>query len=142
MPKMKSHKGAQKRFGSTGVLVMAAIMGAADVDPFILGLTQVTGHGIALSTASLAVLIAAAMIATTSSDASTSPAVAPGGLESVNCEGGTEKVEAHCFWLPEASPRVTVKGWLPAVRVGGSGTEWVSVDTCPGAIKPRAWDWA
>ena len=32
-----------ERFGSAGVLVMAAIMGAADVDPFILGLTQTVG---------------------------------------------------------------------------------------------------
>jgi uncharacterized membrane protein (DUF4010 family) len=48
------------RFGGTGVLVMAAIMGAADVDPFILGLTQYMGSGLDLATAALAVVIAAA----------------------------------------------------------------------------------
>lgn len=48
------------RFGGVGVLVMAAIMGAADVDPFILGLTQTAGAGIALDTAALAIVIAAA----------------------------------------------------------------------------------
>ena len=48
------------RFGGTGVLVMAAIMGAADVDPFILGLTQYAGGGLDYGTAALAVVIAAA----------------------------------------------------------------------------------
>lgn len=50
-----------ERFGHTGVLVMAAIMGAADVDPFILGLTQTIGAGLDLQTAALAVIIAAAV---------------------------------------------------------------------------------
>jgi uncharacterized membrane protein (DUF4010 family) len=49
-----------ERFGGTGVLVMAAIMGAADVDPFILGLTQYVDHGLGYATAALAVVIAAA----------------------------------------------------------------------------------
>jgi uncharacterized membrane protein (DUF4010 family) len=48
------------RFGGTGVLVLAAVMGAADVDPFILGLTQYAGGGVALDIAALAVVIAAA----------------------------------------------------------------------------------
>lgn len=48
------------RFGSTGVLVLAAIMGAADVDPFILGLTQHAGGGLPMATAALAVVLAAA----------------------------------------------------------------------------------
>jgi uncharacterized membrane protein (DUF4010 family) len=48
------------RFGGTGVLVMAAIMGAADVDPFILGLTQYAGSEFTLVTAALAVVIASA----------------------------------------------------------------------------------
>jgi len=39
---------------------MAAIMGAADVDPFILGLTQNVGSTVTLETAALAVVIAAA----------------------------------------------------------------------------------
>ena len=50
-----------ERFGSTGVLVMAAIMGAADVDPFILGLTQTVGAGLTIETAALAVVIATAV---------------------------------------------------------------------------------
>jgi uncharacterized membrane protein (DUF4010 family) len=50
-----------ERFGSTGVLVMAAIMGAADVDPFILGITQTFGSGLTIETAALAVVIAAAV---------------------------------------------------------------------------------
>ncbi|MEX1309825.1 MAG: MgtC/SapB family protein [Candidatus Sulfomarinibacteraceae bacterium] len=48
------------QFGGTGVLIMAAIMGAADVDPFILGLTQQVGTTLGLETAALAVVIAAA----------------------------------------------------------------------------------
>jgi len=48
------------RFGDVGVLVMAGIMGAADVDPFILGLTQVAGGTVSLQLASLAIVIAAA----------------------------------------------------------------------------------
>jgi uncharacterized membrane protein (DUF4010 family) len=50
-----------EQFGNTGVLVMAAIMGAADVDPFILGLTQTLGAGLDLGTAAMAVLIASAV---------------------------------------------------------------------------------
>jgi uncharacterized membrane protein (DUF4010 family) len=50
-----------ERFGNTGVLVMAAIMGAADVDPFILGLTQTIGGGLDLGVAALAVVIASAV---------------------------------------------------------------------------------
>jgi uncharacterized membrane protein (DUF4010 family) len=49
-----------ERFGGTGVLVMAAVMGAADVDPFILGLTQHVGASLTLETAALAVVLAAA----------------------------------------------------------------------------------
>ncbi len=49
------------RFGDTGVLVLAGIMGAADVDPFILGITQQAGTDLALATAALAVVIAAAV---------------------------------------------------------------------------------
>jgi uncharacterized membrane protein (DUF4010 family) len=49
-----------QRFGGTGVLVMAAMMGAADVDPFILGITQQVGTTIPLETAALAVVLAAA----------------------------------------------------------------------------------
>jgi uncharacterized membrane protein (DUF4010 family) len=40
---------------------MAAIMGAADVDPFILGLTQTVGSALSIETAALAVVIAAAV---------------------------------------------------------------------------------
>jgi uncharacterized membrane protein (DUF4010 family) len=50
-----------ERFGTTGVLVMAGIMGAADVDPFILGLTQNIGSGLDLGIAALAVVIASAV---------------------------------------------------------------------------------
>jgi uncharacterized membrane protein (DUF4010 family) len=50
-----------ERFGDTGVLIMAVIMGAADVDPFILGLTQTVGSGLSIETAALAVVIAAAV---------------------------------------------------------------------------------
>lgn len=49
-----------ERFGGTGLLVLAVITGAADVDPFILGLTQYSGHGLSAGTAALAVLVAAA----------------------------------------------------------------------------------
>lgn len=48
------------RYGDVGLVVMAAIMGAADVDPFILGLTQVAGSSVGLDLAALAILIAAA----------------------------------------------------------------------------------
>lgn len=48
------------RFGGTGVLILAVIMGAADVDPFILGLTQQVGTTVPLGTAALAVVLAAA----------------------------------------------------------------------------------
>ena len=50
-----------EQFGNTGVLVMAGIMGAADVDPFILGLTQTLGTGLDIGTAALAVVIASAV---------------------------------------------------------------------------------
>lgn len=47
-------------FGSTGIAAMAVLMGASDVDPFIMGLTQTAGGSIAVSSAALAVVIAAA----------------------------------------------------------------------------------
>jgi uncharacterized membrane protein (DUF4010 family) len=49
------------QFGNTGVLVLAGIMGAADVDPFILGLTQTVGISLDVGTAALAVIIASAI---------------------------------------------------------------------------------
>jgi len=47
-------------FGSKGIAAMAVIMGASDVDPFIMGLTQTAGDAISISSAALAVVIAAA----------------------------------------------------------------------------------
>ncbi len=47
-------------YGGTGLLVLAGVMGAADVDPFILGLTQYLGHGLDASTAALAIVVATA----------------------------------------------------------------------------------
>jgi len=49
-----------QHFGNTGVLVLSAIMGTTDVDPFILGLTQTAGQGVTIATAAAAVVIAAA----------------------------------------------------------------------------------
>lgn len=48
------------RFGGAGLLVLAAIMGATDVDPFILGLTQLAAGRLDLMLAALAVVVAAA----------------------------------------------------------------------------------
>lgn len=48
------------QFGGTGVLVLSVVSGAADVDPFILGIAQFARHGLDPHTAALAVLIAAA----------------------------------------------------------------------------------
>jgi uncharacterized membrane protein (DUF4010 family) len=48
------------RFGGTGLLVMAAIMGTTDVDPFILGLTQQSAGAAPVALAALAVVVAAA----------------------------------------------------------------------------------
>jgi len=47
-------------FGSRGIAAMAVIMGASDVDPFIMGLTQNAGESMSVSIAALAVVIAAA----------------------------------------------------------------------------------
>jgi uncharacterized membrane protein (DUF4010 family) len=46
--------------GKLGVYALAAIMGVADVDPFILGITQSTGSMSSLSVAAAAIVIAAA----------------------------------------------------------------------------------
>jgi len=48
------------RFGGTGLVVLAAIMGTTDVDPFILGLTQQTAAAPPVAVAALAVVVAAA----------------------------------------------------------------------------------
>lgn len=48
------------RFGDAGLLLLAGVMGLADVDPFILGVAQLAGHGLDLGTAALAVVVAAA----------------------------------------------------------------------------------
>lgn len=47
------------RFGGAGVVVLAAVMGAADVDPFILGVAQQAGATVPVGTAALAVAVAA-----------------------------------------------------------------------------------
>lgn len=49
-----------QRFGDTGVLLLSAVMGTTDVDPFILGLTQSAGQALTVSTAAAAVVVAAA----------------------------------------------------------------------------------
>lgn len=51
---------AAVHLGQSGVFTLAAIMGVADVDPFIMGMTQSAGAVTSLSVASLAILIAAA----------------------------------------------------------------------------------
>jgi len=46
--------------GRAGVYVLAAVMGVADVDPFIMGMTQSAGAVTSLQVAAVAILIAAA----------------------------------------------------------------------------------
>jgi uncharacterized membrane protein (DUF4010 family) len=46
--------------GSAGVYSLAALMGFADVDPFIMGMTQSAGANTPLAVASIAILVAAA----------------------------------------------------------------------------------
>jgi uncharacterized membrane protein (DUF4010 family) len=46
--------------GRAGINTLAAIMGVADVDPFILGITQTAGAGTVLKLGAEAILIAAA----------------------------------------------------------------------------------
>lgn len=51
---------AVQYLGRTGVFGLAALMGATDVDPFIMGLTQAAGTATALSVAAQAIIIATA----------------------------------------------------------------------------------
>lgn len=51
---------ARTYLGTTGIFALAALMGVSDVDPFILGLTQASTHAVALETATVAIVIAAA----------------------------------------------------------------------------------
>jgi uncharacterized membrane protein (DUF4010 family) len=51
---------AASYLGKTGVYSLAALMGVADVDPFIMGMTQSAGTTAALSVAASAIIIAAA----------------------------------------------------------------------------------
>jgi uncharacterized membrane protein (DUF4010 family) len=46
-------------FGQTGIFTLAALVGAGDIDPFVLSLAQGGAQGIAAPTAAAAVLIAA-----------------------------------------------------------------------------------
>ncbi|RPJ74529.1 MAG: MgtC/SapB family protein [Acidobacteria bacterium] len=46
--------------GARGVYVLAAIMGVADVDPFIMGMTQAAGSSTAIHVAAIAILITVA----------------------------------------------------------------------------------
>ena len=45
--------------GTTGVYVLAALMGVSDVDPFIMGMTQSAGSMTPVSVAAAAIVIAA-----------------------------------------------------------------------------------
>jgi len=47
------------RFGSTGVYVLAAIVGVTDIDPFVLGIAQGGVANLSLSSAAISVLVAA-----------------------------------------------------------------------------------
>jgi uncharacterized membrane protein (DUF4010 family) len=49
----------QSAFGQTGILALAALVGASDIDPFVLSLAQGGAPGISLSAVAAAVLIAA-----------------------------------------------------------------------------------
>ncbi|HVN75951.1 MAG TPA: MgtC/SapB family protein [Thermoanaerobaculaceae bacterium] len=51
---------AVERFGTVGVIALAALMGVSDVDPFIMGLTQTAGAATPLLTAASAVVVATA----------------------------------------------------------------------------------
>ncbi len=51
---------ASEYLGRTGVFALAAVMGVADVDPFILSMTQSAGAATAFETAAAAIMIAAA----------------------------------------------------------------------------------
>jgi uncharacterized membrane protein (DUF4010 family) len=51
---------AVRYLGSTGVYVLAAIMGVADVDPFIMGMTQAAGAQTALHVAATAIVLTVA----------------------------------------------------------------------------------
>jgi uncharacterized membrane protein (DUF4010 family) len=46
--------------GKGGIYALAAVLGLADVDPFIMGMTQAAGTGTPLGTAAVAIIIAAA----------------------------------------------------------------------------------
>jgi uncharacterized membrane protein (DUF4010 family) len=49
----------QSAFGQTGILTLAALVGASDIDPFVLSLAQGGAPGISQSAVAAAVLIAA-----------------------------------------------------------------------------------
>ncbi len=49
-----------ERFGTVGIVALAALMGVSDVDPFIMGLTQTAGAATPLLTAAGAVVVATA----------------------------------------------------------------------------------
>ena len=49
-----------ERFGTIGIVALAALMGVSDVDPFIMGLTQTAGSATILATAATAVVVATA----------------------------------------------------------------------------------
>ena len=51
---------AIRYLGERGVYVLAAIMGVADVDPFIMGMTQAAGSSTALHVAAIAILVTVA----------------------------------------------------------------------------------
>jgi uncharacterized membrane protein (DUF4010 family) len=49
----------QSVFGQTGIFTLAALVGASDIDPFVLSLAQGGAPGMSLSAVAAAVLIAA-----------------------------------------------------------------------------------
>ncbi|MBZ5588037.1 MAG: MgtC/SapB family protein [Acidobacteriia bacterium] len=51
---------AVERFGTVGIVALAALMGVSDVDPFIMGLTQTAVSATLLATAAAAVVVATA----------------------------------------------------------------------------------
>ena len=68
----------RKAFGQTGVLVLAALVGAADIDPFVINIAQGGVSGLSIAMLSGAIMIAASA----NNVAKAAYAVSFGGMQS------------------------------------------------------------
>jgi hypothetical protein len=103
----------QSVFGRAGIFTLAALVGASDIDPFVLSLAQGGAPGMSLSAVAAAVLIAASA----NNIAKAAYAIGFGGLAATERPGNpTQRIRAARLRRSGSLPRVSAGGTIRSSR--------------------------